>query len=142
MVAHLAGVICEPRRARRVVGRLQRVEVRLDRHLRVDDDLAAAGEAHDHVGAEPLPLVARRRLLLVEVAVRDHPCDLDDAAELDLAPAPANLRRAERGHELAGLEAELLLALTELLHLLGQRRRTRAARLASSWRSSTSTLAS
>ena len=42
---------------------------------------------------------ARDRLLHLEVAVLLHARELDDAAQLDLAPPAAHLRRAQRLHE-------------------------------------------
>ena len=44
-----------------------------------------------------------------EVAVLEHPGDLEDRAELGLAPAAAYVRRAQRGDEVAGLRPELVL---------------------------------
>ena len=62
-------------------------------------------------------------LLRLEVAVLEHPGHLDDAAQLDLAPAAADVRAvAERADEVAGLAAQLLLRLGERAHLLGERR--------------------
>ena len=43
-----------------------------------------------------------------EVAVLDHPGELDHALELQLAPPPADLRRAQGVDQLTGLAAELL----------------------------------
>jgi hypothetical protein len=43
--------------------------------------------------------------------VVEHARELDDALQLHLAPATANVRGAQRGHEAAGLGAEPLLAL-------------------------------
>ena len=92
-VAHLARVVGHAGRARRVVGALLvRAEVAGERHLRVDHDRLAAGQLHDHVGAEHAAVVARDRLLLVEVAVGQHPGHLDHPPQLDLAPAAARVR--------------------------------------------------
>ena len=112
---------CTCAAARVLVLGLERVEVGGQRRLRVDDDVLAARQLDDEVGAEHAPVGVGRRRLLVEVAVREHPGELDDALELDLAPAAAHVRRAERGAQVAGLGAELLLPLRERLHLLGQR---------------------
>ena len=60
------------------------------------------------------------RRLLLEVAVGEHPGELDDAPELHLAPAAAHVRRAQRRAEAARLRAQPFLALGKGLHLLGQ----------------------
>src|SRR5262249_47498249 len=67
-------------------------------------------------------LVVALARLRAEVAVLEHPCKLDDALELDLAPAAAHVRRAQRGHEATGLGAELLLAVGDLAEPLADRR--------------------
>ena len=79
------------------------------------------GKVDDDVGPEHVAVGVRRRLLLVEVAVLDHPRHLDDAPQLDLAPAAADVRRAQRGHEVPGLRAQLLLVGPQLPHALGER---------------------
>ena len=56
--AHLARVIGEQHLPRRFVRRLERLEVRVERHLGVDDDVLAAGERDDDVG--PKPAIRRR----------------------------------------------------------------------------------
>ena len=91
-----------------VVG-VEQLEEALERHLGVDDHLAPAGHVDHHVGPQP-PLVALGGHLLVEVAVGEHAGHLGHPPELHLAPAPARLRRAERGDEVAGLLAQLLVA--------------------------------
>ena len=109
---------CEVRPlALRVVG-VDRVEVGLDRHLRVDDDALAAGQLHDHVGPQQPAVVVPLARLRAEVAVLDHPGELDHALQLHLAPAPADVRCAQRRDEAARLGAELLLALGDEPELL------------------------
>ena len=105
VLAELARVIGEPRAPLAVVSRLDRLEVRGERRLRVDDDVPAAGEVDDEIGAHAA-LVRRDRLLLLEVAVVEHAGELDHAPELKLAPAAARLRRAERLHEVRRLAAD------------------------------------
>ena len=122
MVAHLARVLGELGRLGRIVVRLGGGEVRLERHLRVDDDVLAAGEPDHDVGPQAAPLVVARRHLRLEVAVLDHPGDLDHALQLHLAPLAADVRRAERGDEVAG-------ALGERRDLLLERAVVLAARL-------------
>ena len=99
---------CDSRCARAlvVVRRLAGVEVGGERHLGVDDDDLAAGQADDHVGAQPA-VVGGGGHLLVEVAVRKHPGELDDPLQLDLAPASAHVGRPQRGHERRGALAQL-----------------------------------
>ena len=111
MLAHEAGVPLEVRpRGSHVVGR-ERVEVGVERGLRVDDDVLAAGELTTRSGRSRLPSASRSLGWVSEVAVLDHPGELDDPLELHLAPAPAHVRGAERGHEVAGLAAQRLLRL-------------------------------
>ena len=100
-------------------------EVGVDRHLRVDDDALAARQLHDHVGPKQAAGVVALALLLVEVAVLDHPCELDDALQLHLAPAAAHVWRPQCGHEVAGLGAEPLLALGHGAQLLADDRHGR-----------------
>ena len=77
----------------------------MQRRLGVDDHLLAAGQLDDEVGPQQAVSVGDRGLL-DEVAVRRHPRQLDDASELQLAPAPARLRLAQRRDERAGLGAQ------------------------------------
>jgi hypothetical protein len=102
-----------------LVLRLERVEVRLERRLRVDDDLLASRELDEQVGPEPRAVGGDRRLL-DEVAVGEHPGHLDHSAQLDLAPAAAHDRRAQGRDEVAGLRTQLLLRLGQLPHLHAQ----------------------
>ena len=96
----------------------ERVEIRDEGHLRVDHDLLPARELHDDVGPEDAALLVGRGLLLHEVAVIHHPRHLDDAAQLDLAPATPHVRCAQRGHEVARLRTQALLVGAQLLHAL------------------------
>ena len=61
----------------------------------------------------------RGRRLLLEVAVGEHAGRLDDVPELDLAPAAAYVRRAQRLDEVAGLEPEALLRAGKRVQMLG-----------------------
>ena len=127
MVAHVPGVPLEVLSASecRAFARLfavaafvgaHRVEEADDRHLRVDDDVLAAGQPNHEVG--PLQPVGRaHRMLLVEVAVLDHAGELDHLAQLVLAPRPARLRRAKGRHELPRLVLELRGRLAHLVDL-------------------------
>ena len=89
-------------------------EVGRERHLRVDDHVLAAGEAHHHVRPQP----AVNDHLLVEVHVRRHARELDDPAQLQLAPPAARLRPLQRGDQRPCLLAELLRAVPRGLDLL------------------------
>ena len=119
MRAQLAGVLGLAHDTGLVVVGVEELQEGVERHLGVDDDLAAAGHVHDHVGAQPA-FVGRRRDLLVEVAVREHAGHLGHPAQLDLAPSPAGLRRPQRRHQVPGLLAQLLVPEMQLGHLLGQ----------------------
>src|SRR5213076_65059 len=61
---------------------LDRVEISLERRLRVDDDVLAARERDHEVGPQQAAVAVALARLLDEVAVGDHPGQLDDAPEL------------------------------------------------------------
>ena len=124
VLAHLARMFDEPRGAGLVVS-LNRLEIRHERRLCIHDDLLVAWQLHDQVGPEA-PVAGRRGLLLEEVAVIDHPRELDDALQLQLAPVAAHVRLPQRLHEIAGLAVERGEARAERADLLvepGRRRR-------------------
>jgi hypothetical protein len=54
--------------------------------------------------------------------VLDHAGELDDAFQLQLSPAAADLRRAQRGDQRAGLTLQLLGGAVHGAHLLAQPR--------------------
>ena len=58
------------------------------------------------------------RLLLDEIAERRHAGELGDAAERDLAPASADVRRAQRLHQLVRLGAQRLMGDGDVAQLL------------------------
>ena len=129
LLPELADVVAHLGRVPRHVGALQldvvgvdRVEIGADRHLGVDDDALAARQLDDQVGAKQPAFVVALALLGAEVAVVDHARELDDALQLHLAPAAADVRRAERGDEAARLGAEALLPLGDRAQLLADRR--------------------
>jgi len=106
VLPHVPCVVDEPRLpfvVRRVLS--YRVEVRDERHLRVDDDLLLAREPDDDIGAQHVSVRVRGRALLVEVAMLDHPRHLDDPLQLDLTPPAAYMRRAKGGDEISRLGA-------------------------------------
>ena len=88
VVAQLPRVAGEMRPLQLGVVAVDRVEVCLDRHLRVDDDRLAAGELDDEIGPEERALVIACRFLCPEVAVVEHAGELDDAPELHLPHCP------------------------------------------------------
>ena len=107
MRANLLGVIQQERLAARFVGCFERLEIRVERRLCVDDHVLAAGQADDDVGPHAA-FVGCERGLFLEVAVFDHSGKLDDALELKLAPAAADTGPLERVDETRRLAAEIL----------------------------------
>src|SRR5690606_40534165 len=79
------------------------------------DDLLAPGEVDQQIGT--YPVLAHLR---VEVAVPDHPGELDDPFELDLAPSATDLRRTQRGDQLLGAGGQQLRRAVHALDLLAQ----------------------
>ena len=112
----------EQRLAADFVGRLERLQIGIERRLRVDDHVLAAGQPDDDIGPHAAIVAVGDGVLLLEVAVLDHPGQLDDALELELAPAAANARALERVHELAGLVAQVLAGRVERRNPLHQLR--------------------
>ena len=78
--------------------------------------MLATRKAHDQVGTQRRVL-ARQRGLLDEVAVGDHPRQLDDVPELHLSPLSAGVRLAQRGHQCPGLGSQLLPGLRQRSNL-------------------------
>ena len=105
VLAHLACVVGEVRLAGVVVGCLEGIEICRKGRLRVDDDVLAARDPDDQVRAQG-SVVGRRRRLGHVVAVLDHPGVLDDVAQLRLAPAATNVRRAQGVGQAAGALGE------------------------------------
>ncbi len=87
-------VALEVRAPRRVVVRLDRVEVRLEGRLGVDDEALPAGKLHHEIGSQQPAFAVTLARLLREVAVGQHPGKLDDPLELHLAPPSPHVRRA------------------------------------------------
>ena len=109
MRPHLPRMVGEQRLPRRFVRRLERAQIRVERHLRVDDDVLAARQPDDDVGTHAaIGPFAVERLLLVEVAVLDHAGELDDALQLQLAPAAADAGTLERVDEPARFGLQFL----------------------------------
>ena len=100
-------------------GGLDRGQVGVERHLRVDHDQLPARQPHEHVRPQPAVLGVDRRLL-DEIAVGHHARQLDHPAQLDLAPGAARLRALQRRDELAGLLAQGVRAQRQRAHHLRQ----------------------
>ena len=107
---------------RRLVDLVAGVEKGVQRAFGVDDQLAPARQADDHVGAQPAVVGVDRHLGL-EVGIRRQAGLLEHVLEALLAPAAARLGAgAQRVDELRGLVADLGVAGVEQLHRLAQRR--------------------
>ena len=123
-------VACRSSAARRSasVARLRRFEIRVERRLDVDDEIARFGQVDHHVGPNGAGF---RRLMALghEVAMLDHAGELDEAAQRDLAPLAAHLRPAQRAHEVARLGAQGVLARRQRLELRADAAVRLAARL-------------
>src|SRR5262249_24285448 len=78
-------------RGTRVVGESRRrVEKRLERRFRVDDQVPTAREPNREIGTQSATIT---RQLLIEVAMLEHPGQLHHALELHLTSPAADLRR-------------------------------------------------
>ena len=108
--SHLLRVVGKQALARRFVGRLECLEVGVERHFRIDHDVLPAGQADDDVGAQSPLVIANERVLLFEIAMLHHPGELDDAFELQLAPSAADPRPLE------GIDQPRRLAAQRLSH--------------------------
>src|SRR5665647_256139 len=103
------------------IGGLLRVEERVERHLGIHVHELALGEHHLHVGADHA-VIRRRGLLLDEVAVLDHACELYDPLELELAPRPTDLWLAQRRRQSVRLTPHLVAGQLHRTNLLSQLR--------------------
>ncbi len=121
-------MILEQRVPLPVVCHVDRAQIGIDRHFRIDHDAGAVRQADGHVGNRPAALLVGHRVLLAEVAaVLRHAGALDDVAQLDFPPAAALVRRFERADQPLGFAPEPLLRVADGLKLRGQRlRRARA----------------
>ena len=111
--ANLIRVFAQLERARCVVRAFHRLEISLQRHFRIDDDILVARQLDYDVGPEAATL-GGLHFLLEEVAMLDHSGDFDDALQLNLAPSTAHCGRAQRIEELVGLRTEAAQLLAEL----------------------------
>ena len=115
MGAQLARVASQVAGAVGVVVGAGGVEVGVERHLGVDHDLPVARQVYHEVGAERAVVEPH---LLGEVAALDQPGELDRPAQVELTPAPAHLRLAQRGGQRLGLAAQGLARHPHVEHLL------------------------
>ena len=129
VLAHEPGVPCEVGAAQVVVRCVGSIEIRLERHLGVDDEVLAARVPDDEIRPEQASVVVAAARLLHEVAVGEHAGELDDALELHLAPPAAHVRCAQRGDEAAGLLSQQLLPLHDGAQVLVDRADGREALL-------------
>ena len=98
VAAQVTGMALEMRRALLLVTRVGSCQKSVERHLRVDHDEPLPGQTHQHVGAQTA-IVRVDSCLRLEVAVLEHPCELDDVAQLHLAPHAAGTRLAQGARE-------------------------------------------
>ena len=117
----LTGVLDEQALPRLLVWRIQRTEICIERHFRIDDDVLAAGELDNDIGTDP-SVVPSDGLLLGEVTVLHHPGELDHPLQLQLAPAATNARTLQRIHQPRGLRVEVLSHQIERRDFLDQLR--------------------
>ena len=73
---------------------------------------------HHQVGAQPAVVAAWRCTCSVEVAAVDQAGELDDAAQVQLTPAAADLRLAQRGGQRGGLAAQHVGGVPDVVDLL------------------------
>jgi hypothetical protein len=99
--------------------RFDRVHVRVERRLRVDDHLARLGHAHDQIGTQYL-LASLNLRLLGEVAVLDHARQLDQTPQRELTPAAAHFRSPQRRRQIARLALQDVLHVHQAFDLAGE----------------------
>src|SRR5690606_35730325 len=103
-----------------------RFEVRVERRLRIDDEIARVWHVHDEIRSQRA-FVAHHVELLAEIAVLREPGELDHATQSELAPPAAHLGASESRHEIARLALELHLAVRQGLDLSAECRERLAA---------------
>ena len=75
-------------------------------------------QVYDDIRALPISRAVRDRDLLVKVAMLDHSCELDNAAELMLAPAAPNFGTTKCTDQIAGLSLKRGICGCKLLKLI------------------------
>ena len=89
-----------------LVGRLERAQIGVHRHLRVHHDVALGRQVHEQIGAQPAPVGVAHAHLGDEVHVLGHVRRRHAVAQLHLAPRAADLRPLERRDERPRLVAQ------------------------------------
>ena len=87
--------------------------------LCIDYYRSISRKADDHIGPYAA-IVSGHCRLFVEIAILKHTGQLYDATQLNLAPAPANMRSTQSGHQVSGLRLELQLGSGQPPYLLSQ----------------------
>src|SRR5699024_6972114 len=90
MGAHGRRVRAQALLAPLVIGRIAGIEKRVERTLRVDDQLAAARQPDNHIGAQHA-VIGIDDYLLLEIGKGRQPGLFEDVAEALLAPAAPRL---------------------------------------------------
>ncbi len=122
MGAQRGGVRLEEGEPRDIVDLAARVHIGVERAFGVDDELTAAGEPHDHIGAQA-PVIGVDRDLSREIGIGRKARLFEDVAQGLLAPAATRLGAgAESIDELGGLVADLPLADADLIDGFAQPR--------------------
>ena len=100
--------------------RLDRIQIRDERRLRVDDDIPASREPYHHIGAQS-PIASFDGRLLDEIAMLEHAGHLHHPSQLQLAPAATAHRLAQRPYEISRFTLKIALPGCQRAHLRGQR---------------------
>jgi hypothetical protein len=94
-------------------------QVGIQRCLGINNNVAAIGQADDHVRAQA-PGIGVHRFLFAEVAVFDHPGKFGQPLECHFTPLSAYLGTAQGLDQIAGLVLQQTVGLGEHLQLAGQ----------------------
>ena len=90
-----------------------RVEIGLERHLRVDDDVLAAGSLTIRSGRRSFPSPSRLLACSTKSQWSTMPASSTTRLSWISPQRPAHVRRAQRGHEVSRLQPEALRVLRE-----------------------------
>ncbi len=107
MVMNLPGVAVETAFAVGIIFCFQRFQIRLQRGLGINDDVAAVRQFDDHVRPQAATVGS---FLFDKIAVVEHPGHFDHFAQLDLPPAATDRRGAQRTHQVSGFRFQFDLA--------------------------------